>query len=194
MMNVIQKHFLLLQAIRENLIPVWPVTVTTSTVSTFLNNAFQHAFPWPCLTLGLILNYWKKTKCPQRSSLSEQKTQFCRALPIVCSLLASHHLTVWPLLTSLVGKWRGFAPLSTHGSQLCNSLGFGIYKQVMFQPPGLLRALLRDCCSPAICAHTAWMPVTVSPSAPALEKIQVGISWEQVLSLGMLRNSLGKQL
>lgn len=160
----------------------------------FFSNALQHAFPWPCLPLGFFLSYWQKTKCPQRSSLPEQKTLFCRAITIVCRLLASHQLTLWPLLTSLVGKWRGFAPLSTHGSKLCNSLGFGIYKQVMFQPPGLLRVLLRDCCSPTICAHTAWMPVTASLSAPALEKIQVEISWEQVLSLGMLRNRLGKQI
>lgn len=169
------------------------MTETTITASTFFSNALQSAFPCPCLPLGFFLSYWHKTKCPHRSSLPEQKTAL-RAITILCSLLASHQLTVWPLLTSLVGKWRGFDPLSTHGSKLCNSLGFGIYKQVMFQPPGLLRVLLRDCCSPAICAPAAWMPVTVSLSAPALEKIQGGISWEQVLSLGMLRNRLGKQL
>lgn len=170
------------------------MTVTTTTVSIFFSNALESAFPWPCLPLCFFLSYCHKSKCPHRSHLPEQKTLLCRAITILCSLLASHQLTLWPLLTSSVGKQTGFYPLSTHGSKLCNSLGFGIYKQVMFQPPGLLRALLRDCCSPAICAPTAWMPVTVSLSAPALEKIQVEISWEQVFSLGMLRNRLGKQL
>lgn len=170
------------------------MTVTTSTVSTFFSNPWRVLSPDPACLCAFFLSYWHKSKCPHRSSLPEQKTLLCRAITILCSLIAFHQLTLWPLLTSSVGKWRGFDPLSTHGSKLCNSLGFGIYKQVMFQPPGLLRVLLRDCCSPAICAPTAWMPVTVSLSAPALEKIQVEISWEQVFSLGMLRNRLGKQL
>lgn len=184
------------KAIRENLIPVWPVSDSDYHHSQYVfQQCLAQCFPLtPCLPLGLFLSYWHKTKCPHRSSLLEQKTLFCRAITILCSLLASHQQTLCPLLTSLVGKWRGFDHLSTHGSKLCNSLSFGIYKQVMFQPAGLLRVLLRDCCSPAICAPTAWMPVTVSLSAPALEEIQVEISWEQVLYLGMLRNRQGKQL
>jgi len=64
----------------------------------------------------------------------------------------------------------------------------------VLQPSGFPRVLLRDCSSPTICAHAASMPVTASLGEPALEKIQLEISGEQVLSLGMLRNRLGKLL
>ena len=82
----------------------------------FFSNALQHSFPSPCPPLGLFLSYWHKTKYPR---LPEQKTVLCRAIILVCRLLASHQLTMWPLLTNLLGNWRGIAPLSTHGSKHC---------------------------------------------------------------------------
>lgn len=83
------------------------------------------AYFWAC--------FWATDIKPSAhtGAVFQSRRLLCRAITILCSLLASHQLTLWPLLTSLVGEWRGFDSLTTHGNKLCNSLGFGVYEQVI---------------------------------------------------------------
>lgn len=115
-MNVIQKRFLFLQDLKKNLIPVWPVSKWHCNYhhDQYVFQQCLAAFsPRPCPPLGLFLSYLHKVPT-EKQKLLEQNT-----VMLVCRLLASHQLTMWPLQTNLAGNWRGFPPLSTHGSKHC---------------------------------------------------------------------------